>query len=147
MIETKKILNEVSFQYFRFTGSVKLKGIIVIGGEDSFHPSQMRLYKNRPHMTFDDTGAEPDQIFDMQPDHKGQLEYFTKIARFSNTEHLSIHFPSNFGEDTTKIYYIGLKGDFMEAHKHGVTICNYEAKPNPADHSVKEFNPMAHSIR
>ena len=28
---------------FRFTGSVKLKGIIVIGGEEDTHPDKMRL--------------------------------------------------------------------------------------------------------
>lgn len=30
------------FYFFRFTGSVKLKGIIVIGEEDT-HPNKMRL--------------------------------------------------------------------------------------------------------
>jgi len=28
----------------RFTGSVKLKGIIVIGGEEDSHPAVMKLY-------------------------------------------------------------------------------------------------------
>jgi len=130
-----------------FTGSVKLKGIIIIGGEDNYHPSKMKLYKNRPHMTFDDTGAQCDQEFDLQPDHEGKLEYYTKVAKFSNVEHLSIYLPSNFGEDTTKVYYIGFKGDFTKSHKHGVTICNYEARANPADHSVKDFNPTSHSVQ
>ena len=29
---------------YRFTGSVKLKGIIIIGGEEDTHPSVMKLY-------------------------------------------------------------------------------------------------------
>ena len=98
-------------------------------------------------MTFDDTNCEPDQLFDMQPDHEGNLEYIPKVARFSNTEHLSIHLPTNFGEETTKVYYIGLKGDFMEAHRHGVTICSYESRANPSDHDVKEYNPKSHSVQ
>ena len=106
----------------------------------------MRIFKNRPNMTFDDAEGKADQEFDMQPDHQGILEYIPTIARFSNTEHLSIHFPTNFGEETTKVYYIGLKGDFMKAHKHGVTICNYEAKANPADHKASDFNPASHSV-
>ncbi|XP_012563230.1 PITH domain-containing protein 1 isoform X1 [Hydra vulgaris] len=130
-----------------FTGSIKLKSLLVIGGEDNFHPSQMKLFKNRPYMTFDDTLCEPDQIFNIVPDHEGNIEYHTKVARFSNVEHLSIYFSSNFGENTTKIYYIGLKGDYMESHKHGVTICNYEAKANPSDHLKNEYVAAEYSVK
>ncbi|ELU18875.1 hypothetical protein CAPTEDRAFT_20036 [Capitella teleta] len=129
-----------------FTGNVKLKGVIVIGGEDNFHPSEMKLYKNRPNMTFDDAASAPDQEFEMQPDRTGTLEYTVKVARFNSVNSLSIYFPKNFGEDTTKVYYIGLKGDFTEARKHEVTITNYEAWANPADHKAKDFNPMSHDV-
>ncbi len=37
-----------------FSGNVKLKGLIVVGAEDGRHPAKMRLFKNRPHMTFDE---------------------------------------------------------------------------------------------
>lgn len=37
-----------------------------------------------------------------------------RIARFSNVYHLSMHFPKNFGAETTKIFYIGLKGEWTE---------------------------------
>ena len=40
--------------------------------------------------------------------------FFLRVARFNNVEHLSIYFPANFGNDSTLIYYIGLRGDFME---------------------------------
>jgi hypothetical protein len=33
----------VSFDSSRFTGNVKLKGIVVIGGEMDSHPSKMKL--------------------------------------------------------------------------------------------------------
>lgn len=39
---------------------------------------------------------------------------FSRIARFSNVYHLSIHFSKNFGAETTKIFYIGLKGEWTE---------------------------------
>lgn len=38
----------------------------------------------------------------------------SRIARFSSVYHLSIHFPKNFGAETTKIFYIGLKGEWTE---------------------------------
>lgn len=36
----------------------------------------------------------------------------TRIVKFSGVNHLSLHLPKNFGEETTKVFYIGLKGDF-----------------------------------
>lgn len=35
-------------------------------------------FKNRPNMTFDDATAEPDQVFELQKDSGGLLEYTTK---------------------------------------------------------------------
>ncbi|XP_013405040.1 PITH domain-containing protein 1 [Lingula anatina] len=130
-----------------FTGNVKLKGVIVIGGEDDTHPSSMKLYKNRPQMSFDDTGVEADQEFQVTPDSTGVVEYPTKVVRFSSVTHLTIYFPTNFGADTTKVYYIGLHGDFTEAQRQEILITNYEIRPNPADHKVDSFNPMSHEIQ
>ena len=39
--------------------------MIIIGGEEETHPSSVRLFKNRPNMTFDDAGAPPDQEFSL----------------------------------------------------------------------------------
>lgn len=61
-----------------FTGNVKLKGIIVVGADDGSHPSKMRIFKNRPKMTFDDAAAQPDQEFELTKDPRGVVEYPTK---------------------------------------------------------------------
>ncbi|CAB1321044.1 unnamed protein product [Coregonus sp. 'balchen'] len=129
-----------------FTGSVKLKGIIIAGEDDESHPAEMRLYKNIPHMSFDDTGREPEQAFRLNRDPLAQLEYPTKIARFSNVNHLSIHISRNFGTESTRVYYIGLRGEYSQAHRHEVTICNYEASANPADHKVDSIIPQTNFI-
>ncbi|XP_028128292.1 PITH domain-containing protein GA19395 [Diabrotica virgifera virgifera] len=121
-----------------FVGNIKLKAIKIIGEDSETHPSRMRLFKNRPKMTFDDTSATPDQEFELVRDTTGAAEYVTKIVTFNNVNHLTLHFPSNFGGESTKIYYIGLKGEFFEAHHHGVTICTYEARPMAQDHK----NPL-----
>lgn len=39
---------------------------------------------------------------------------FSRIARFSNVQHLSIHISKNFGEESTRVYYIGLRGEYSE---------------------------------
>ncbi|CAG9771765.1 unnamed protein product [Ceutorhynchus assimilis] len=121
-----------------FTGNVKLKGIIIIGDSSESHPSKMRLYKNRESMTFDDVSSTADQEFHLQKDTEGVLE----VVTFNNVNHLSIHFPTNFGDEHTTIYYIGLRGEYFEAHRHGVTICNYELRPNMSDHK----NPLDEAV-
>ncbi|XP_075153457.1 PITH domain-containing protein GA19395 isoform X2 [Haematobia irritans] len=130
-----------------FTGNIKLKGIIVAGANDDTHPSKMRLFKNRPKMTFDDAQSKADQEFELTRDSRGEIEYSPKVVTFSSVHHLSIHFPSNFGDDNTKIYYIGLRGEFSEAHHHGVTICTYEARPNVSDHKNEAFDAVNRTIQ
>ncbi|XP_051520377.1 PITH domain-containing protein 1 isoform X2 [Myxocyprinus asiaticus] len=127
-------------------GSVKLKGIIISGEDDESHPAEIRLYKNIPQMSFDDTSREPEQAFRLNRDPLAELEYPTKIARFSNVQHLSVHISRNFGAESTRVYYIGLRGEFTEAHRHEVTICNYEAAANPADHKVESITPQTQFI-
>ncbi|NWR78733.1 PITH1 protein, partial [Centropus unirufus] len=129
-----------------FTGNVKLKGVMVMGEDDGTHPAEMRLFKNIPHMSFDDTAREAEQTFSLNRDPTGELEYPTKIARFSSVHHLSMHFPRNFGAETTKIFYIGLKGEWTEAQRHEVPICTYEAAARPADHRLEHLSPQTRFI-
>ena len=73
-----------------------------------------------------------------------KLIFPPRIVTFSSVYHLTLYFPKNFGDDTTKINFIGLKGDWSEGHRHGVTLCTYEATPSMADHKDKivETNNM-----
>uniref|UniRef100_A0A182N8S5 PITH domain-containing protein n=1 Tax=Anopheles dirus TaxID=7168 RepID=A0A182N8S5_9DIPT len=130
-----------------FTGNVKLKGIIILGADDETHPKKMRLFKNRPKMTFDDASAPADQEFALEKDTNGVIEYATKVVTFANVHHLSIHIPINYGGENTTVYYIGLKGEFSEAHHHGVTICTYESRPNVSDHKNSLFDSVNHQIQ
>ncbi|XP_044752305.1 PITH domain-containing protein GA19395 [Coccinella septempunctata] len=130
-----------------FTGNIKLKGIIVVGEDNETHPSRMRIFKNRPSMTFDDVSIPPDQEFVLHHDTQGSLEYATKVVTFNNVHHLTLHFPSNFGGEKTKIYYIGLRGEFFVSHHHGVTICNYESAPNISDHKNQLDEISGHAVQ
>jgi hypothetical protein len=82
------------------------------------------------------------QEFELVQDDEGIIEYATKVVTFSSVYHLSLHFPTNFGEDVTQIYYIGLKGEFTKENRAGVVNCVYEARPMMKDHKqdVKEDN-------
>ncbi|KAK0179892.1 hypothetical protein PV327_005603 [Microctonus hyperodae] len=122
-----------------FTGNVKLKGLIVIGGPDGSAPSKVKLYKNKPHMTFDDMEMEPDQKFDLCKDDFGIHEHPIRVVKFSSVHHLTLHFSGNDGGvERSRIDYIGLKGEWTPAHQHGVTICTYESRPQISDH-VSDF--------
>ncbi|MCP4055589.1 MAG: hypothetical protein GY739_21620 [Mesoflavibacter sp.] len=39
----------------------------------------------------------------MVRDPDGTVEYKTKIVKFSSVYHLTLYFPSNFGDDKTKV--------------------------------------------
>ena len=119
-----------------------MKGIIIGGANDESHPSKVKLYKNRPNMTFDDAGAAADQEFNLVHDTECSLEYRVKTVSFSSVHHLSLHFPANFGEDQTRIYYIGLAGEWTASSRVGVVNCVYEARPMMEDHKVEDKEKM-----
>lgn len=98
-------------------------------------------------MTFDDVSIKADQEFELERDLTGSIEYSTKVVTFNSVHHLSLYFPTNFGEEQTRIYYIGLRGEFSEAHHHGVTICTYETTPNVSDHKNSLFDSVNHQIQ
>ncbi|XP_043275282.1 PITH domain-containing protein GA19395 isoform X2 [Venturia canescens] len=129
-----------------FTGNVKLKGIIVVGGPDGSHPRHMKLFKNRPKMSFDEAATACDQEFELADDQIGVVEYPIKVVKFSSVHHLTIYFSGNAANDRTRIDYIGLKGEWSPAHRHGVTICTYESRPQISDHETNLMNNVSHDI-
>ena len=40
-------------------------GLIILGGEDGTHPKMVRLFKNRPNMSFSDAEGPADQEFNL----------------------------------------------------------------------------------
>jgi hypothetical protein len=124
-----------------FSGTVKLKSLVLIGPNDGSHPFNAKLFKNKPHMTFDQVnGVECDQEISLAQDTEGEISYPLKTVKFSSISHLSIYIPRNYDNDddtSTMIYYIGLNGDFMGAHKQSAIITSYEAQANPADHKIE----------
>lgn len=70
-----------------FTGNVKLKGIRIIGPSDNSHPRTVKLFKNRPKMTFDDIPAKADQEFQLEKDLTGSIEYSTQVKNQNKTTH------------------------------------------------------------
>ena len=83
---------------------------------------------------------------ELHPDPCGDITYPLKIMKFGNVQHLSLHIKKNFGGDTTRVHYIGLRGDFTQARRQEVVIANYEITPNMADHKADLLNTSSHLV-
>jgi hypothetical protein len=82
-----------------------------------------------------------------------------RIAKFNNVSNITIYIPDNFGAENTRIYYIGLKGDFTPVQKEffvntdkaklnrGPVIATYEAKPLAKDHKAPDETGMSRNIQ
>jgi len=119
-----------------FGGAVHLKAISIIGGFEGRSPSRMKAYTNR-ELDFDSVAElAPIQSWDLQEDFRGVLEYPTVASKFKGVHLLTLHFPEIIGDaDRSEIYFIGLKGEFIERKKEAVEAV-YEARPMPEDHQV-----------
>jgi len=72
------------------------------------------------------------------------VEYNTRISKMTNVRNVSLYFPMNFGNDTTRLTYIGLKGEWTEIRNDPVVL--YEATANPADHKNPNEERVHHSV-
>jgi len=133
---------------FKFDGNVKLKSLIVIGGDDDEEPTKLRMFKNKEGLTFDDVNnGKADQDIDLVTDPRGDVQYPLKTTKFNNVHHLSLFFPESKGGDQTKIYYIGLRGEFTKVSREAIVITNYEIAANPADHKNPLLEGAGHQIQ
>uniref|UniRef100_A0A914RX19 PITH domain-containing protein n=1 Tax=Parascaris equorum TaxID=6256 RepID=A0A914RX19_PAREQ len=64
-------------------------------------------------MSFEDATLAPEQEFTLKQDAQAQIDYALRGTKFSDITHLSLYFPSNFGAERTRIYYIGLRGEYL----------------------------------
>jgi len=90
---------------------------------------------------------KPVQEWEMQEDFRGELEYPTKIVKFSNISSITIFIKQNFGADTTRINYIGLKGEFTAPLKREAVITTYESKPQAKDHKIPGQDGVSRQIQ
>jgi hypothetical protein len=121
-----------------FNGIVKLKSISIRGAADDRAPLKFKVFINREDLDFDLARTVPAlQEWDCPENPTGNdggiVEYFTKITKFSQVRSLTLYFPDSYGADTTRIDYIGFKGEWKKSHEGPLTMV-YESMPNPAEH-------------
>ncbi|CAG8765359.1 29773_t:CDS:2, partial [Racocetra persica] len=75
---------------------------------------EANVYINREDIDFDTVDsytATQEWELVSSPDN---VEYITRMAKMYNVRNLTLYFPENFGDDVTRIFYIGLKGEWTE---------------------------------
>eukprot|EP00124_Ichthyophonus_hoferi_P003132 Ihof_evm2s254 gene=Ihof_evmTU2s254 len=98
-----------------FTGVVKIKSIKIIGPEGDSHPKNLKIFGNRDDIDFDNVDdCVPLQELELSPDPTGRLDYPTRVTKFQNLHSITMFFSSSYGADISKIFYIGLAGEFAQ---------------------------------
>uniref|UniRef100_A0A7S4LBH9 PITH domain-containing protein n=1 Tax=Eutreptiella gymnastica TaxID=73025 RepID=A0A7S4LBH9_9EUGL len=131
--------------YIPFTEVVKLRSIVIIGGDNGEAPDKMRAFINREDVDFDRANNSVAlQEWDLvENSQHGKLEYTTKYSKFSSVCSLTLHFPSNFGADISTIFFIGLRGETTRVTTKQVIMNTvYESAPNVKDHKVDDATSM-----
>ncbi|KAI0297300.1 PITH domain-containing protein [Multifurca ochricompacta] len=116
-----------------FTGSVKLRCLLLKSGPGDQTPAQVALFTNADDLDFSDAVEKvPAQKFDVATGREVG-EYALKPAKFPNVSSVTLFFPASQGAETTRIYYIGFLGQWSERKQEPV-ITVYESRANLADH-------------
>ncbi|KAF8638179.1 hypothetical protein AX17_002377 [Amanita inopinata Kibby_2008] len=117
-----------------FTGSVRLRAILLKAGPAEYTPSKVLLFANDMSVDFEDVAEKlPTQEITVAQG-RAVGEYAVKTAKFNNISSIGLYFPSSWGGDVTRIYYIGFLGYWTKRNDKPV-ITVYEAQPNIADHA------------
>ncbi|KAL9042860.1 MAG: hypothetical protein Q9180_000283 [Flavoplaca navasiana] len=127
--------DEQILMFVPFTGVLKLHSVLVRSLEDSSAPKTLKLYLNRDDLDFSTASdLQPKQTLELSQTSEIQ-DLPVKRTSFGNTYSLTLFFEDNFGNDITRISWIGFKGEFMNLNREPVEVL-YEKAANPKDHTL-----------
>ncbi|KAL7623894.1 hypothetical protein AAE478_005450 [Parahypoxylon ruwenzoriense] len=138
-----------------FTGQVKLHSILLRTSGSRSAPRTVKLFANREHVDFE-TAGELAATQTLEPARTSEVQELpVRRALFGKVQRLTLFVEDNYGaeegdegEETTRISYLGFKGEWMQLGRAPAQIL-YEAAPNPNDHAVKgtSMNQIGSGIR
>ncbi|KAJ2918444.1 hypothetical protein MD484_g1913, partial [Candolleomyces efflorescens] len=127
-----------------FTGSIRLRSLLIKAGPGDQTPSKIVLYANQPNLDFDEVNERtPSQEFEL-PQSNEVGEYPLKTVKFSNISSVTLFIPASQGADTSQIYYVGFLGTWSKRNENPV-ITVYETQANLADHPKIQGMDGTHS--
>ncbi|KAA1467425.1 DUF1000-domain-containing protein [Dentipellis sp. KUC8613] len=114
-----------------FTGSVKLRALLLKTGPGDQTPSKVSVFANEDDLDFDNASdKQPAQELTVAQGREVG-EYALKPAKFPNVSSVTLFFPASQGADNIRIYYVGFMGTWTERDP---VITVYESHANLADH-------------
>ncbi|KAL8739022.1 MAG: hypothetical protein Q9181_000304 [Wetmoreana brouardii] len=135
--------DEQLLMFVPFTGVVKLHAILIRSSEDSSAPKTLKLFSNRDDLDFSTASdLQPMQTLELSQTSEIQ-DLPVKRTLFGNTYNLNLFVEDNYGDEMTRIFWIGFKGDYMNLNREPVEVL-YEKAANPKDHTlVRGIGDMA----
>jgi len=134
--ETKWIDSDADDQIIirvSFTGSVKLRSVLLKCGPEDHTPDRMLLYATEESLDFSDISDRQASQEIAVPQTRDIGEHVVKASKFSNVSSLTLFFPASQGANTLRISYIGFRGNWTELKREPV-VAVYESRANLADH-------------
>jgi len=125
--------------YHSFTGQVKLHSILIRTSPSPSAPQILKVFINRDDIDFSTASdLSPIQEFTLSQTSEVQ-DIQVKRALFGKVQRLTLFIMDNYGDDVSRISYLGFKGDWMQLGRAPTNIL-YEAAANPNDHAIKGTN-------
>ncbi|KII87580.1 hypothetical protein PLICRDRAFT_176377 [Plicaturopsis crispa FD-325 SS-3] len=117
-----------------FTQNVRIRSILIKLGRGEFTPRHLRVYANHPDIVdfADAEHTKPQLNISLLEGETGVMEYPLRVAAFTSINTLSLFFRDSVGEELSRIYYLGFKGDVRSPQKDPNTKLDIPAA-NAAD--------------
>ena len=104
-------------------------------------PRNVKIWVNKQAHDIDFDTAESatptQEMKQIHEDFDGSCYYFTRRGQFNSVSSLTIFVQDNYGADTTRINFIGFKGEFGKGKRRAVHTI-YEVSPDALDKKVDE---------
>jgi len=100
-----------------FKGDMRIKAICVIGEGGGQAPSSVKLYRNVDSVDCDIIEDRKEvQKLDLSENPTGEVDSHVNASKFNNVHNIVLGFDKNFGAPTTKIRFIGIKGEMIRTN-------------------------------
>ncbi|KAF9495018.1 DUF1000-domain-containing protein [Pleurotus eryngii] len=120
-----------------FSQNVRIRSMILKIGRGESTPRRLRIYANHPTIVdfADAEETKPQLELSLLEGEVSATEYPLRVAAFASINTLSLFFSHAVGDEVSRVYYVGFKGDTTSPRKDGTQKLEIPAA-NAADASL-----------